>query len=445
MDSGGRTGVSSNYPTRGGKQTFWEGGVRVEAFVHSPLLPAAVRNTEWAGLAHACDWFATIIEGVAGVDMPANTGPMSVDGVNLWPALTTGGQSPRSEVVIQAAPANVDTTRAIRVGDYKLIVSSSTLAPTELKNTVSQPFASPPSPVAFGQSRGNIEPGTDHCSVQYRNLQLLASPTCASGCLFDVVNDISESIDLASDPAHSARLASMQARLTAAAVDAQPSSFWLIDINRAQQSVARDALCAATGVLMPADVVISPSAPTPLPTPAPPTPTPPPVSAPPPPWSGYTRVGGSDATGCCLGADGSDVPAIAPTPANNDCGAFVMLADRNPTNPTKWLAGECRMLAWSPTAVALDDNDRCRCWRKTVIASSMSSGTVAQGSITMTVAIVAVVAVVVAIAAVATLRAKKSIQRMASAAKVYPTQQTCGETAWSDAESERERTTAYSF
>ena len=75
----------------------------------------------------------------------------------------------------------------------------------------------------------------------------------------------------------------------------------------------------------------------------------------------------------------------------------------------------------------------------------MSSTTVAQGSITMTVAIVAVVAVVVAIAAVATVRAKKSIQRMASAAKVYPMQQTRCETARSDVESEREHTTAYSF
>jgi|EP01043_Picozoa_sp_COSAG02_P001678 hypothetical protein len=31
----------------------WEGGYRVEAFVHSPLLPAQVAGTTWDGIAHS--------------------------------------------------------------------------------------------------------------------------------------------------------------------------------------------------------------------------------------------------------------------------------------------------------------------------------------------------------------------------------------------------------
>ena len=43
---------------RGGKYTFWQGGVRGNAFIHSPLLPAAMTGAVWHGLADAADWYA---------------------------------------------------------------------------------------------------------------------------------------------------------------------------------------------------------------------------------------------------------------------------------------------------------------------------------------------------------------------------------------------------
>ena len=220
-----------------------EGGVRGEGFVYSELLPAAVRGSVWDGLAHASDWYTlrqpfldpatfpikrrtsrhlctgrypTFVEGVAGLTMPADTGPLSVDGHNLWPALKSGGASPRTEVIIQAAdPAVYNVTTAIRVGRLKAIVG----APGD--STV-LPLAPPPAqPTPFGRSGGTIEAGTDHCNAPGHKGST-PSPPCQPACLFDVVADLSESHDLAAEPSHAAVLQSMLTKLTAATVDAMP-------------------------------------------------------------------------------------------------------------------------------------------------------------------------------------------------------------------------------
>merc|ERR1719247_3606878 len=97
-DNGGPLDHANNAPFRGGKHTLWEGGVRTEAFLWSPLLPAARRGTKWDGIMHISDWWATYL-GAAGATPPADTGPRAPDAKNLWPAILSGGQSPRTEVV----------------------------------------------------------------------------------------------------------------------------------------------------------------------------------------------------------------------------------------------------------------------------------------------------------------------------------------------------------
>lgn len=46
--------------------------------------------------------YVTFVEGLAGGNA-SNSGPRPSDGVNLWPALTSGGASPRTEVIHQVS------------------------------------------------------------------------------------------------------------------------------------------------------------------------------------------------------------------------------------------------------------------------------------------------------------------------------------------------------
>ena len=129
-DNGGPLDHSTNTPLRGGKHTFFEGGVRVAAFISGPLIPAARRGTRWAGMAASADWYATIVEGFAGGLVPPHTGTREPDALNLWPAILSGGASPRTEVVHQVENQwSCDVTQpgggccsSIRMGEMKLIV-----------------------------------------------------------------------------------------------------------------------------------------------------------------------------------------------------------------------------------------------------------------------------------------------------------------------------------
>jgi len=193
-DNGGPSGEAAsghsanNYPLRGGKTNFFQGGVRVSAFVAGGFLPTAVRGQHRTGYLHSCDWYPTVL-GLAGGD-PTDDHPLvpSVDGLNMWPYLTgAAGESPRTEIMIgteritQKDGEKGGWNGALISGDLKIILGIQ----------------------SYGFWTGPVYPNatTNHSAEHSFN--------CNEGCLFNITQDPSEYTDLASTKP--IELAAMQA------------------------------------------------------------------------------------------------------------------------------------------------------------------------------------------------------------------------------------------
>jgi len=90
--------VGSNYPLRGGKSSFLEGGVRGITFVHSALLQkSGYTNTH---LHHLTDWYATF-QKLAG-DKPEEHSKtqLPLDGVDIWRSISND-EACRDEILYE--------------------------------------------------------------------------------------------------------------------------------------------------------------------------------------------------------------------------------------------------------------------------------------------------------------------------------------------------------
>ena len=68
---------SSNYPLRAGKGSEFEGGYRVWAMASGPMVPEAVRGTQYDGMMHTSDWLPTLVGEDAVSGIPLNVAPSS--------------------------------------------------------------------------------------------------------------------------------------------------------------------------------------------------------------------------------------------------------------------------------------------------------------------------------------------------------------------------------
>lgn len=194
-DNGGPLGQSTNAPLRGGKHTLWDGGVRVIGFVTGPLIPPDRRGTTWDGLAHASDWYATLVIGVAGSSLDLNaTGPRPPDSHNLWPALLNAGESPRVEVIHQVVNNHsigqgIAFPGTIRLGKYKLFWNypgaseppgDDRIVPWPERGTAVVPFG------GTNGTRNAYAGETNHCRAGFVKSGGSPTMTCVPGCLFNL-------------------------------------------------------------------------------------------------------------------------------------------------------------------------------------------------------------------------------------------------------------------
>ncbi|KAI8424447.1 hypothetical protein MSG28_002935 [Choristoneura fumiferana] len=194
-----------NLPFRGKKNTPWEGGVRVPAFIwHSSFRPRV-----WQGLMHITDWMPTLIAAAGGV---VGT---EIDGVNQWDSIVQDGESNRRELLLTIEDSLTNVYAAYRAGDYKIVVGNVTgvsngyYGAEFLANKCSPPEYFPTLKTCdAAKALATLGMYLDPDEVQtirratavvqqdtVRDVQpCLPSPT--RGCLYNVVRDPTESHDL---------------------------------------------------------------------------------------------------------------------------------------------------------------------------------------------------------------------------------------------------------
>ena len=126
-DNGGApNNGASNYPLRGSKGDLFDGGAKQVGFVYggeNTGFAASMRGATWGGMAHLADLSATMYYlGSRGASWSSSSDSGSKDGVNLWDAINSNADSPRSNLPIWVG----DGYGAIRMTfdgvDYKLLL-----------------------------------------------------------------------------------------------------------------------------------------------------------------------------------------------------------------------------------------------------------------------------------------------------------------------------------
>ena len=121
----------NNYPLRSAKFQYFEGGIRVPAFIYAPWVKnfeARFGGKEYHGLMHHVDLLPTFMH-IGQGELDINT--YKIDGHNMWPSILGEHPSPRTELWLNL-PRNKDWTTgerkteegvAVRLGDYKLLLN----------------------------------------------------------------------------------------------------------------------------------------------------------------------------------------------------------------------------------------------------------------------------------------------------------------------------------
>ena len=186
-DNGGPTNnnegtESNNYPLRGGKNTLWEGGTRIASCLAGPGIQS---NKVWDGKMHVTDWMYTLLEAVGGKSaIPTDNFELG-DGMSVWEALSSVGESPRNWVLTEAHADNTaHHGNGLIIGDMKIVWTGSTNPAVEAG--WHPPSGQDPTKVNYTVNCGGPVPDKpSDCSKGY--------------CLFNITADPCEYYNIASE------------------------------------------------------------------------------------------------------------------------------------------------------------------------------------------------------------------------------------------------------
>lgn len=118
-DNGGNSAVDgNNYPFRGYKYSYYEGGIRNTAIIHSPLIPSDQQGSTYDGLVFIADWLPTFMRLATDSSWNQSYAGNVIDGYNIWDAIVNQDDSPREEIVINV----LHTEFTIINNDYKYMI-----------------------------------------------------------------------------------------------------------------------------------------------------------------------------------------------------------------------------------------------------------------------------------------------------------------------------------
>ena len=167
-DNGGAPCGGSNYPLKGSKGTFFEGGVRSLAFVNGGLLPEEMRGTDNNAFIHVADWYPTFCK-MAGVSSDdSGAGRYPVDGKDVWPLISGQTNLTSHDHIMLGFNFSESNSGAVIMGDYKLIVAP----------------------------QGTQCDSLMHTPIDYPCTQGPKAPNCDPNCLYNIVEDPKELNDL---------------------------------------------------------------------------------------------------------------------------------------------------------------------------------------------------------------------------------------------------------
>eukprot|EP00947_MAST-08B_sp_MAST-8B-sp1_P000578 g578.t1 len=260
-DNGGPLDHANNWPLRGGKHTYYEGGLRTQALVwakpgSSHLLPDAVRGTHYDGLMHVADWRATYATGLAGIPAERikalDRGAYPDESKNHWDAIVAAQAGAATAADADAAADDDDEDDDDRDNGSPRRRRAAAPPRTELIHSVHSPAYYPGNCSMRSGGKCGLAGFAQRCDAP--GLGGRPTPTkddpggCLHGCLFNVTADREESRNLFKDPAYAADVARLKAALDAAGASAPP---WFqvpaqdLGPNATSPDALNAALCAA--------------------------------------------------------------------------------------------------------------------------------------------------------------------------------------------------------